>query len=107
MQLTFRGWSRETKQHRHLLEPVQNKGKEFEVKKVATFTTKHGKFVSLQKASNLGLTGDFLVEVSLDRSEVKRYFEKLIEENPLEAVEILHNMLGKATVHALNERSSG
>ena len=104
MQLRFRGWSRETKIHEHDLQPVQKIGKAFFQKDEATFKERDDKFVSFQKASDLALSGQFLVEIVLEREEIIRYMHLVIDDDPQEAIEFLHGMLGKATMQAISEQ---
>jgi hypothetical protein len=102
MKLNFSGWRRRVKSHSHKIIPIDSTGGMYRTKPAGPLVWASSKKV-FGKVSGMGLTGDFLLEVELEDSELRSWLERFVHERPEIALPLLCEMQAKAVL-ALHHR---
>jgi hypothetical protein len=103
MRLTFTGWRKWVKTHDHDVIPVEGAPERLSVVKGERAIRWNGPLTALGRVSKLGLSGDFLVEISFDEQGLRNWLEQYVRAEPERALRLLLAMQAEAVI-ALNQR---
>lgn len=107
MKLTFRGWKREVTPHSHKVAPVEHKVGRYYAQQIDQPITWNGPLSALGKINSLGLSGNFLVEFSFEREELKSWLEQYAQSNPEDTLRLLAPIAAEATIRVAKQAQAG
>lgn len=98
MNITLRGWNRQVTCHSHKIRPVQRSKSSYTLIRDSESIRWENSERALGRIDNLGLTGNFLIELSFDESELRSWLYQYTKEHPQKALKLLLEMQGEAIV---------
>lgn len=98
MKIKFRGWSREVYPHNRNAAPVKRTGGRYIGGKAGDPIEWESATRAYAKLSNLGLNGDFLLEIDFDSAELRNWLSTYVRQEPAAAIRMLARMQGEATI---------
>lgn len=103
MKITFRGWGREVYTHEKEAVPVYKDGPSgrFTAGKTGEPVKWDSDTTVYFKLRALGLTGDFLVQVEANESELRSWFKKYVKSHPEDALRFISEMQSEAIVEMI------
>jgi hypothetical protein len=106
MKITFKGWSREIKEHVHFVKPIQNTGTSLRPSLGGPLTW-DGALHAHGKIDNLNLGGAFLVEFDFEDKELENWLSVYVKTNPENAIRMLSVAHAEAVVALFNKSDNG
>lgn len=110
MELAFRGWKREQKEHSHSVMPVTMANGQYMPGDEGDPLTWTSGLVAYGKVEDLGLSGSFLVEFNFDQKELRNWLKQFVISKPEAAIKLLAAMQGEAILalaRKMEERAAG
>lgn len=96
MNLLFRGWKREVKEHNRGVVPVTRSGGMYSPGECGGPLTWNSALQALGKIDDLALCGSFLVEFNFQQEELRHWLRQFVLARPEDGVRLLAEMQGEA-----------